>query len=135
MSSTFCSTFAGLKQAINILRCDLGRSQKSGIPFLGNDHHTPDTPKCKEMLECSKSIMGVIDRNMVQNKDELHNGAKVCVEGAPFRNSRNNNIEIFAYRVYEDSGPDRQMELSFMDNLIHEYETKLFKFKITGERI
>lgn len=87
------------------------------------------------MLECGKSIMGVINRNVAQNKDELRNGAKVCVEGAPFRNSQSNNIEIFAYRVYEDSGPDRQMELSFMNNVLHEYETKLFKFKITGERI
>lgn len=78
--------------------------------------------------------MGVIDRNMAQNKVELVNGAKVCVEGAPFRNSRNNKIEIFAYRVYEDSGPDRQMELNFMNHLMQEYETKLFKFKITGER-
>lgn len=79
--------------------------------------------------------MRVIDRNMAQNKNELRNGAKVCVEGAPFRNSRTNNIEIFAYRIYEDSGPNRQMELSFMDHLMKEYETKLFKFKITGERI
>lgn len=123
-----------MKTALRILNYESADAKKHGIPFLGNDHYKPDAPKCKEMLECSKTIMEAIKRKIGEHKIELRNGAKVFVEGAPFRNSLNNNIEIFAYRVYEDSGTSRHMEISFKNHLIEEYETKLFKFKITGER-
>lgn len=125
--------FSGLEHYINNLKCDFENAQKHNI-LLENDSEI-DIPTYEKMMECGKSILGAIDRNMAEKKNELVSGAKVCVIGVPFRNSQNNNIEIFVYNVHEDSGPDRQMELSFMNHVLHEYETKLFKFKITGEQI
>lgn len=125
--------FLELQQAFNTLNYECDAAHRDGIPFLGNGCYKPGTPKCDKILHCCDTLIKVIHRNMSAKMDVLKNGSKICVIGAPFRNSRSKNVEIFAYNVYEDTGDNREMELKFKDNLIYTYRTKLFKNRVNGE--
>lgn len=131
----FIFLFLALQQGVDKLKYNYELACRNGIPFLGNDHYKSDTVKCKKMLDHCDTILKVINRNMAVTKDNIQNGSKVCVIGAPFLNSRTQTIEILAYNIFEDVNENREMELKLMDLLIQTYETKLLNFKITGEPV
>lgn len=127
--------FADLLRQIEVLRRDYFIAKKEGIVCADKEFLPPQSEKCKEILRNVEILLKCIDRNNTITHESFPAGAKLFVVGQPFWNEIYKEVQLFAYNIYDDSGPNRDMEIKFKNNLYRLYETRYLKFTRDGKRV
>lgn len=112
---------------IEFLRRDYFTAKKEGIVGAEKEILPPQSEKCKEILRNVEILLRCIDRNNTITHESFLAGAKLFVVGLPFWHEIYKEVQLFAYNIYDDSGPNRDMEIKFKNNLYRLYKTRYLK--------